>query len=188
MIFVSSLAWQELAGALKGWSGKLEAPPLMISVKVYIDRPNLSFFLKIYPDQVLHFSPLAALGRWGTAKPDWKGRSSSKVLLLRLLSDGSSFYLEFKAQPFYSSFLYLSKLQKSQNILGKAGSCMQLVLFSPKMIKKKRKLYASASPYKSSCFFKNLKEISSNWWVSFSPRETLSQGFFLIVSQLASTF
>ena len=35
MIFVSSLAWQELAGALKGWSGKAE----MISVKV--DRPNL---------------------------------------------------------------------------------------------------------------------------------------------------
>ena len=35
MIFVSSLAWQELVGALKGWSGKVE----MISVKV--DRPNL---------------------------------------------------------------------------------------------------------------------------------------------------
>ena len=39
MIFVSSLASKELASALKGWSGKVEAPPLMISVEV--DRPNL---------------------------------------------------------------------------------------------------------------------------------------------------
>ena len=54
MIFVSSLEWQELAGALKEWSRKVE----MISVKV--DRPNLQFFLKIWPDQVLDFLPLLA--------------------------------------------------------------------------------------------------------------------------------
>ena len=39
IIFVSSFAWQELTGVLNGWTGKVEAPPLMISVKV--DRPNL---------------------------------------------------------------------------------------------------------------------------------------------------
>ena len=37
MIFVFSFAWQELAGALKGWREKLGAPPLTIPVKV--DRP-----------------------------------------------------------------------------------------------------------------------------------------------------
>ena len=31
MIFVSSIAWQVLDVAMKGWSGKVEAPLLMIS-------------------------------------------------------------------------------------------------------------------------------------------------------------
>ena len=64
MVFVSRLAWQELPGALKGWSENVE----MISVKV--DTPNLYFFLKIWPNQVLDFPPLSTFGRLGTAKLD----------------------------------------------------------------------------------------------------------------------
>ena len=42
----------------------------MISVKV--DRPNLLFSLKIWPDQVLHFSPLSALGVVGVQQSQIK--------------------------------------------------------------------------------------------------------------------
>ena len=108
----------------------------MISVKV--DRPN----------QVLYFSSLSALGRWGTSKPDLKCRPSRQVfrfcfLVLSVVSSLLSKYtwnLEFKTQ-LICSFVHCSQSCKNpKTFQEKLAIACTACLIQPKMINLKNKL------------------------------------------------